>query len=199
YQAKYASIESTIGVCRIHGGHLHDITGDGVMFFFGGANVNDLECADHALQAASDAMQLLEKEVIVEYNDDSEYPNIHPKIGIDFGEALWAGYGASPHFEAKATAFNVDIAAKMISACNSQEVAIGDDLKTFLEIDEDDYLETGWKYERQLKEKSISYKTWVFDWRKQLRERDDNDSDLARLGIMRSPLIVTASRTTLGD
>jgi class 3 adenylate cyclase len=199
YQAKYASIESTIGVCRLHGGHLHDITGDGVMFFFGGANSNDLECADHSLQAASDAMQLLEEEVIVEYNDDSEYPNIHPKIGIDFGEALWAGYGASPHFEVKATSFNVDIANKMLSACNSQEVAIGDDLKSFLEIDEDEFLGAGWKYERQLREKKISYKTWVFDWRRHLAERDDNDRDLARLGIARAPLVVTQSRTTLGD
>lgn len=92
-----------------------------------------------------------------------------------------------------------ELAVCVISACNSQEVAIGDDLKTFLEIDEDDYLETGWKYERQLKEKSISYKTWVFDWRKQLTERDDNERDLARLGIMPTPLIVTASKTTLGD
>lgn len=203
YQAKYASIEATIGVCRLHGGHLHDITGDGVMFFFGGARVNEFESAENALTAAADAMLLLEEEVIVEYNNKSQFPNIHPKIGIDFGQALWGAYGAAPNFEVKATAFNVDIANKMMSQRNSQEVAIGDDLMKHLDIDADDYLEPGWTYERQLTvdgvEKTISYKTWVFDWRKQLKDRDDNDRDLSRLGIVRAPIVVTGSRTTLGD
>lgn len=69
YQAKFASIEAAIGVCRLHGGHLHDIPGDGVMFFFGGARANDVEAARRALDAAADAMQLLEDVVIAEYND----------------------------------------------------------------------------------------------------------------------------------
>jgi class 3 adenylate cyclase len=203
YQAKYASIEATIGVCRIHGGHLHDITGDGVMFFFGGARANDFESAESALAAAADAMLLLEEEVIVEYNNKSQFPNIHPKIGVDFGPTLWGAYGAAPDFEVKATAFNVDIANKMMSKRNSQEVAIGDDLKNHLDILENEYLEPGWTYERQLTvdglEKTISYRTWVFNWRKQLKERGDSDRDLARLGIVAAPLVVTGSRTTLGD
>lgn len=204
YQAKCASIEATIGVCRLHSGHLHDITGDGVMFFFGGSSTNDLDSARHALDAAADAMELLEKEVIVEYNDNSQYPNIHPKIGVDFGTALWGAYGAPPFFEVKATAFNVDVANKMMSERNSQEVAIGDELKTLLEIDEAKYLESGWVYNRQMtisgEEKKISYKTWVFGWRKHLRDRNDDEKDLARIGIAHfTTPVVTGSRTKLGD
>lgn len=203
YQAKYASIESTIGVCSIHGGHLHNITGDGVMFFFGGARCNDLDCARHALDAAADAMELLETEVISQYNDRAEYPSIHPKIGVDHGTALWGAYGAPPIFEAKATGFNVDVANKMMGERNSQEVAVGDSLKGFLEIEEDEYLEPGWTYDRQMtingEEKKISYKTWVFDWRKHLRDRADDDRDLARLGVIKSSVVVTGSRTRLGD
>jgi adenylate cyclase len=205
YQAKYASIEATTGVCRIHGGHLHDITGDGVMFFFGGGSANDVESARHALDAASDAMELLEKEVITEYNDNCQYPNIHPKIGVDFGTALWGAYGAPPSFEVKATAFNVDVANKMMSDRNSQEVAIGDELKDLLKVDEEEYLEGGWVYSRQMtingEEKKISYKTWVFDWRKHLRDRNEEDKDLARIGFVTftTPAVVTRSKTTLGD
>src|SRR6476660_8920166 len=36
YQAKQAAIETVIGICRVYGGHLHAIPGDGVMFYFGG-------------------------------------------------------------------------------------------------------------------------------------------------------------------
>jgi len=204
YQAKYATIESIIGVCHIHGGHLHDLTGDGVMVFFGGKSTNDLEAARNALDAAADSMQLLEREVIPEYNDNSHYPNIHPKIGLDFGNVLWGAYGAPPVFEVKATAFNVDVANKMMSERNSQEVAIGDELKKLLGVDEDEYLETGWIYNRQMtvngEEKKISYKTWVFDWRKHLRDRNEEDKDLARMGVVTvNAPVVTKSRTTLGD
>jgi class 3 adenylate cyclase len=203
YQAKYASIEATIGVCRLHGGHLHDIPGDGVMFFFGGPQTNDLESARHALDAAADAMELLEEVVIAEYNDKSQYPNIHPKIGVDFGAALWGAVGAPPDFEVKATGFNVDIANKMMSRRNSQEVAVGDGLKDLLGIKEEEYLETGWVYERQMtvkgKVEKFSYNTWVFDWRKHLRERGDADSDLARLGGLKSAAAASGSKTRLGD
>jgi class 3 adenylate cyclase len=204
YSAKYASIEATIGVCRIHGGHLHDITGDGVMFFFGGARANDITSARRALDAATDAMELLETEVIPEYNSNSQYPNIHPKVGVDFGTALWGAYGAPPVFEVKATAFNVDIANKMMAERNSQEVAIGDELKELLRIDEERYLEKGWVYDRQLtvngEQKKFSYNTWVFGWRTYLRDRNDEDKDLAKLGMITfSTPVVTGSKSKLGD
>jgi class 3 adenylate cyclase len=204
YQAKYATIESVIGVCHLHGGHLHDITGDGVMFFFGGKHLNEIESARQALDAAADAMDLLAKVVIAEYNDNSQYPNIHPKIGVDFGNALWGAYGAPPVFEVKATGFNVDVANKMMSERNSQEVAIGDELKSLLMIDQDKYLEAGWVYAKQMsvngEEKKFSYKTWVFDWRRHLRDRNEDGKDLARMGTVEvsAPAIVR-SRTTLGD
>lgn len=204
YQAKYATIESVIGVCHLHGGHLHDITGDGVMVFFGGKGLNDIEAARQALDAAADVMELLEDEVIPEYNDKEQYPNIHPKIGVDFGNALWGAYGAPPVFEVKATGFNVDIANKMMSARNSQEVAIGDELKNLLGVDEEDYVESGWVYKKQMtvngREQKINYKTWVFDWRRHLRDRNEDEKDLARMGsVTVSGPVISRSRTTLGD
>lgn len=203
YQAKAATIESTIGVCRIHGGHLHDIPGDGVMFFFGGKRTANLDAAKHALDAAADVLDLLETEVIPQYNNSSQYPKIHPKVGVDFGTALWGAVGAPPLFEVKATGFNVDIANKMLSTRNSKEMAIGDDLKKLLAISEEDYLKAGWCYERQMTvngvEKDICYTTWNFDWRKHLQDRDDADKDLARIGVIYAPAVVTGSRTSLGD
>ncbi len=208
YQAKAATIEAAIGVCRIYAGHLHEIPGDGVMVFFGGKNQNSLSTARNALDAAVDVIKLLEEDVIPEYNNDGKYPNIYPKIGVDFGDSLWGAYGSSPYYEVKATAFNVDIAAKMMVQCNARDVAVGDDLKAHLELDEEKYLTKGWLYERQLtvdgEKRCFSYQTWKFDWRKYFADRSDENSDLARVGrsfvntANYAPAIVK-SRTTLGD
>lgn len=92
----------------------------------------------------------------------------------------------------------------MMSQRNSQEVAVGDSLKDLLVIDEDEYLEPGWSYERQMtvkgKVEKFSYKTWVFDWRKHLSARADSDRDLAKMGVMPPPTVaVSGSRTRLGN
>lgn len=204
YQSKSAAVETAIGVCEIYGGHLHEIPGDGVMFFFGGRLLNHLEYAKKALNAAADTMDLLEKVVMAEYNSKDEYPNIHPKIGIDFGSATWGAFGAHPNYETKATAFHVDIAHKIMSERLSQEVAIGDDLKGFLEIDEEKYL-TGekWCYERQHtvngETRRICYNTHVFNWRQWLRDRANEETDLAKIHIMGAPAVITGSKTRLAE
>lgn len=203
YKAKASSIETVIGVCRIYGGHLHEIPGDGVMFFFGGRNLNSVQTARNAINAASDSMETLEAVVMEEYNSKDKFPSIYPKIGVDYGNALWGAYGAHGVFEVKATAFNVDIAHKMMAQRHSKEIAVGDDLKKLLEINEEKYLTKDWSYERTLtvngEEKSICYPTYVFDWAKWLSERADDNSDLARISIIKAPVVVTASRTQLGD
>lgn len=203
YEAKAPVIAAVIGVCRMYGGHLHEIPGDGVLFFFGRKNQEPLDTASQAMQAACDAMALLEEDVIPEYNDEDTYPDIYPKVGIDYGTALWAAYGWDPYYEVKATAFNVDIASKMMHQCNSRQMAIGDDLKSFLDIDEEEYLERGWKYERSLtvlgERRTLSYQTWIFDWRTFRREEMDADSDLSKLGIAGPAPVVTRSKSKLGD
>jgi class 3 adenylate cyclase len=203
YQAKAASIETAVGVCRIYGGYLHEIPGDGVMFFFGGKNKDDIDFAKKAINAAADTMDTLENEVMVEYNSNEQFPNIHPKIGVDYGNATWGAYGAQPIFEVKATAFNVDIAHKMMSERLSQEVAVGEDIKNLLKIDEEKYLTTGWRYEKQLtvkgETKKICYETHVFNWQQWLRDKSDENEDLSLIGTLKAPAIVTKSATKLSS
>ena len=205
FQAKSASIETVIGICRVYGGHLHSITGDGVMFFFGGRDGDHLQFARNAVNAAADSMDILGKEVMREYNSREDYPSIHPKIGVDYGSALWGAMGAAPHFEAKATSFNVDIANKMMGARNSQEVAVGDELRKFIEIDEGKFLTKDWCYERELtvsgQLKTISYPTYIFDWNKWLENKSEDNSDLAKIGIVQiaAPFIINQSRTQLAE
>jgi len=203
YKAKGTVIAAVIGVCRMYGGHLHEIPGDGVVFFFGRKDQEPLDASLQAVQAACNAMAFLEEDVIPEYNDEDTYPNIYPKIGIDYGIALWGGYGCDPYYEVKATAFNVDVASKMMHQCNSREIAIGDDLKTFVDIDEEKYLTHGWKYERSLtvqgEKKSFSYQTWIFNWRTFRREEMNEDSDLSKLGMIGSAPTIITSKSKLGD
>lgn len=203
YRAKSASIETAIGVCRIYGGYLHEIPGDGVMFFFGGKNKDDVDFAKKAIDAAADTMDTLEKEVMIEYNSSDQYPNIHPKIGVDYGNATWGAYGAQPIFEVKATSFNVDIAHKMMNERLSQEVAIGNDISDFLKIKKEKYLSTGWCYEKQLtvegKTQQISYQTHIFDWQQWLQDKSNENEDLSLIGTLKAPAIVTKSATRLSS
>lgn len=203
YKAKSATIEAVISVCRLYGGHLHEIPGDGVLFFFGGKYADDIEAATLAVQAACDAMWFLENEIIPEYNDSERYPDIYPKMGLDYGEALWGAYGADGFYEVKATSFYVDIASKMMGQCTARQTAIGDRVKEFLEVDED-YLESGKPYHRQLtvegEKKEINYRTWLFDWRRYRKDNmPDDDADLSRLGMSGPMPQVKSSRSRLRD
>jgi class 3 adenylate cyclase len=175
------------------------------MFFFGGRYEDGTDPARRALNAAADTMKLLEEEVIPEYNSNSRYPNIYPKIGVDYGNSLWGAYGAAPLYEVKATAFNVDVAAKMMAQCSAKEVAIGDSLREFIELDREKYLESGWVYASQLtvegEEKKFSYQTWLFNWSKYLADQKEENYDLAKAvkGLGLSAPAIVGSRTTLGD
>ncbi|MBX3037795.1 MAG: hypothetical protein KF758_12870 [Anaerolineales bacterium] len=202
YPAKAVAIEAVIDVCRLYDGHLHEIPGDGVLVFFGGKSSDNIQSANYAIQAACDAMNFLIEEVIPEYNSDSNYPDIFPKMGIDTGAALWAAYGSKPHYEVKATSFNVDIASKMMKDCNSRQIKIGDDLKTKLEIDEQ-YLDLGWIYDKDMtiegKKHEKKYKTWFFNWEKYRNNEMKKGVDLAKLGMSNIDISITESKSKLGD
>lgn len=203
YEAKAATIEAVISVSYIYGGYLHEIPGDGVLFFFGGKNRDQVECASQAISAACDAMRLLEEKVIPEYNNDDKYPDIYPKMGLNYGEALWGAYGADGCYEVKATSFYVDIASKMMRQCKAREIAMGDSFKEFLEIDED-YLESGEPYDRQLtvddETKEIHYKTWILDWYKFWSDKmPDDSSNLSQMGMVGESRQVKTSKTKLRD
>ncbi len=202
YKAKSAAIEAVISVCRIYGGHLHEVPGDGVLVFFGGKNADSTDVALHSLQAACDSMAFLEGDVIPEYENE-RYPDIYPKMGIDHGVSLWGAYGCNPHYEVKATSFYVDIASKMMGCCDSKEIAIGDSIKAFLDIDEAKYLKNEWTYSRELtvggQKRSIEYKTWKLDWRKFRREMMRSDEDLSMLGVVGPLPANIISKTKLGD
>lgn len=202
YKAKSAVIAGAIDVCRIYGGHLHEIPGDGVLFFYGRKDEETIDGTLQALQAACDAMAFLEEEIIPEYDEDT-YPDLYPKMGLDFGTALWGPFGSEPFYEVKATGFNVDIASKMMHQCNSKEIAVGEDLKVFAGLDEKKYLEQGWKYERELtvegEKKSVQYQTWKFDWRRFRDEEMDGDVDVSKLGLLGAAPTVIKSKSKLGD
>lgn len=203
YLAKSVVIESVIRVCQMYGGHLHEIPGDGVMFFFGRKDQEDIETTKQAIDAAADSMDLLENEIIPGYNDEDKYPDIYPKMGIDYGEVLWGAYGAAPNYETKATSFYVDIASKMMDRCKAREIAIGDSIRKFLEIEEE-YISKTKSYDHNLtvdgENKSISYKIWLFNWRKYLKDGENGDIDLAKLGLLGVKGIQTiSSKSKLRD
>ncbi len=202
YKAKAASIEAIIQVCYLYGGHLHEIPGDGVLIFFGGRDSDHYITAYQALMAITDAMVILEDQIIPEYNTD-QYPDIYPKMGIDFGDATWGAYGASPLYETKATSFNVDIASKMMKWCNSKDIAIGDDFRKHLELDPK-YLEKISESYRKIltikgQERKIDYSFWRFDWKNFKKDKMDDEVDLKNISTYPQTTSPLTSKTKLKD
>ena len=200
YKAKAASIEAVASICYMYGGHLHEIPGDGVLFYFGGKYCDHSIEAQKALFALCDSMVILEKYIIPQYNSD-DYPDIYPKMGLDFGEVLWGAYGSNPNYEVKATSFNVDIASKMLSYCNSKESALGDDFKKHLEIEEIYLTKNDKSYRKQLKvkgvEKIIDYPIWKFNWREYYNKEMSDNTEISNLSNPKFKS--TQSRSILKD
>jgi|GEM_PF-5661756 len=148
-------------------GHIHDITGDGIMAFF---NVGERHEQINEAMLAAILMIYAVKEILNPSLKD-ENPNhrdIQVRVGVDTGSVIWTKMGSVEHFdscEVKAVGFSVDSAAKL-SAGNSWELKIGEDLynqgkEEFKELTSkyDDYKRTIDVFE-------IIYKRYYFNWEK---------------------------------
>lgn len=159
-------INSCILAVSIFNGHVHDISGDGIMCFF--HRDKEHENVNNALLAGMfmiiGVKEYLNKELRAE---DPDHRDIQVRVGVDTGDIIWTKMGNMKHFEScetKAVGFSVDMAAKL-SGGLSWELKIGDNIynmgnEEFIEYSKERYDD----YKRTIDGKTLIYKRYYFNW-----------------------------------
>lgn len=175
-------INSCVAAVGVFNGHVHDITGDGIMAFFNTGKKHE-QINDAMLSAIF--MIYSVKEILnpLLKNENPNYKDIQVRVGVDTGEVIWTKMGSIRHIEScevKAVGFSVDSAAKLSNG-NSWELKIGENLynqgkESFKELAHDRYDD----YKRTIDGEEIIYKRYYFDWPKYIKLFNDNIDEVLK-------------------
>lgn len=162
FKIKNTVIKYVIEIIQAFDGHVHRIMGDAVMAFFrSDAKSRDgkkIDSAIDAINAGVYILEFMEQVVRPELGDHGSTDRIGVRLGIDYAkddEIVWGNYGVSGAFEVTATSYNVDVAAKLQQAADTDTIMIGNNLKVLLGLGFD-YLSV--KYEDHEDENGKPYK-----------------------------------------
>ncbi len=112
------------GIINRYDGTLAQLIGDGLYVFFGAPNKT--EDKDHALRCLNMAidMQLKMKELNKKWFNSGIDENLKIRCGINTGMATVGGYGSSERKEYTAMGMQVNLAARLESACKPGRILI---------------------------------------------------------------------------
>jgi class 3 adenylate cyclase len=114
-------------VIRHHSGYVLKYVGDAVIGYFI-AEENPLVVSDNAVNCARNMINIIERginPILSEY----DYPELHVKIGMDFGENVIVRYGSDElrsHVDVLGPA--VSIAAKITALAKPNQILVGEDI-----------------------------------------------------------------------
>lgn len=139
FNIKNTVIRYVIEIIQAFDGHVHRIMGDAVMAFFRSKDKvlenREIDSAIDALNAGVYILEFMEQVVRPELGDAGAEKPIGVRIGIDYAkdrDIIWGNYGASGAFEVTATSYNVDVAAKLQQAADTDSIMVGNNLKELL-------------------------------------------------------------------
>lgn len=154
FNFKNTVIRYVIEIIQAFDGHVHRIMGDAVMAFFRSTEnaklSKEIDSAIDAINAAIYILEFMEQVVRPELGDAGAEHPIGVRVGIDYAkenDIIWGNYGASGAFEVTATSYNVDVAAKLQQAAETDSIMIGENLKLLLGLG-DEYLTVPFKYHK---------------------------------------------------
>lgn len=189
-RTKRLLINSLIRFVQQGGGHVHSITGDGVMAFFG--RKEDASHFDGCRQALLTAMAILyfTKNELNPLLQERGEATVQIRTGLDFSEVRWLRMGEGDSSEVKAVGYGVDLAAKLLSPSKAWRSRVGETLynevpeeiqKYFRpiskEVDDENPV-----FERQFQGVKVEYKKYMFEWEEVLKDsKDDADNALSLL------------------
>lgn len=152
FNIKNTVIRYVIEIIQAFDGHVHRIMGDAVMAFF---RSNDKANSGREIDSAIDAvnagiyiLEFMEQVVRPELGDARAEHPIGVRVGIDYAkehDIIWGNYGASGAFEVTATSYNVDVAAKLQQAAETDHIMVGENLKALLGLGHE-YLSVPFRY-----------------------------------------------------
>jgi class 3 adenylate cyclase len=188
-RAKRLWINSLIRFVHMGSGHVHSITGDGVMAFFGGkCETSGARSGKAALRTAMSVMYYT-KHVLNPRFEEVGADTVRIRTGTDYSEVRWTPMGTEACSEVKAVGYGVDIAAKLLSPSKAWVSRVGEtlyeqlpsELQTYLRpVKESDGEEP--TFERQHRHRKATYRKYFFDWERVISDaNDDADQALALL------------------
>jgi len=176
-ELKNGSLTAMIDIFQAFDGHIHRLQGDGLLAFFGRRDMRRSQAVIDALNAVSFLQHFFENN-LRPYFEDSGYPPIQIRVGIDFGndeQVLWARYGIRNCDEVTSTSLHTDLAAKLQGRAPSNGVMLGDNVRTIIDFPDEFYTtkeitrdgrKTADPYVFQFEQ--INYRMWQLDWERYL-------------------------------
>lgn len=159
---------SAISVCKLFGGFVHRLQGDGLFVYFGGKNVEKKQAVNHCLTAVS-LFTYFVKNDLKNLFEAKGIEKIYTKIGIDFGddeEVLWSMAGIDNSSEITTCSLHTSLAAKMQVYAQSNEIIVGQNIKSRAGLKDDFFniIDETSRYIYKIPEINFFYTQYKFDW-----------------------------------
>lgn len=180
---KNTFICATIELVKTFDGHVHRIMGDAIMAFFGGKKTSTEDGIIDSINCAS-MIRYFSEQVVTPKLDKLGFDDpFGIRIGVDYGKnVLWSSYGYPGINEVTATSFNVDVASKLQHSGLKNDIIIGEDLRSHLDLP-DTFFKVKYKTSNGVSVaepyltpnytdkngNKLNYKKYVFDWKEYLK------------------------------
>jgi adenylate cyclase len=164
---------SAISVCKVFGGFVHRLQGDGLFVYFGGKNVLKNLAVEHSLTALSFFTYFVKNDLKRVF-EQKGIENIFTKIGVDFGDdkdVLWGMAGVENTSEITTCSLHTSLASKMQTYAKSNEIIVGQNIKSKSNIQEDHFsiINEESRYIFRNPDVNFNYTQYQFNWLKYLK------------------------------
>lgn len=156
-----------ITLCKIFGGFIHRLQGDGLFVYFGGKGINRKSAVTQALISTSLFNSFLENDLKYLFEAHG-IEKIKTRVGMDFGDdkdVLWAMAGIGDTSEVTTVSLHTSLAPKMQQYAMSNGTVVGKNIIDTGQIDKELY----WPVEEERyiyrdPQKSFNYGQYHFNW-----------------------------------
>ena len=137
YHFKNAVLQTCIEIVRSFDGYVHRLMGDALMAFFGSKPMEKEQAAIDSINCSIMCKLMLENAIKpwLERQNGFDASTFGFRIGCNFGddhEVLWGNYGYGQLGEVSPTGLPVDMAAKLQSLANKNQIMIGQGIIDFI-------------------------------------------------------------------
>lgn len=172
-EIKNRILTTAISIFQVFDGHIHRLQGDAIFAFFGRKDKSMEDSVVDALNAATILQYYFKNDLSIHFKKMG-LPTIDIRTGLDFGydkDVLWSKYGVENCDEITTTSIHTDLAAKLQHKARSNQIMIGDNIRSLLNLPKELYSTKTYvedssekKDEYILNYKDKKYKMWEFNW-----------------------------------
>ena len=191
-----ATTIASIYSVRKFGGYIIDLTGDGIMAYFGDGIRTNKNDALNSIKTASFLMDGV-KNTVNKHLDKNNDETIRIGIGLEYGKALWTLIGTEDTSQAKPISEVTYIAGKNSSHAKSWEVIMGKNISDWVpEVFKDNY--EPYKFHKDGKE--YEYKRYSLKWQEINTQLISNSMKFEYSLLQKNlPILDSVTQSNLGN